>query len=74
MGHFISIEHYRGICILATNLLECVDAAFLRRMKFLIKFPTPGEKLRALLWRAMVPKEAPISKDVNFQALARDYE
>lgn len=44
------MEHYDGITILATNLRGNLDAAFSRRMQFLIHFPDPDEATRAQLW------------------------
>ena len=44
------MEHYDGITILATNLRGNLDAAFSRRMQFLIHFPDPDEATRARLW------------------------
>lgn len=57
------IEDYDGIVILASNLKENIDEAFLRRLRFVIDFPTPDAKQREALWKKLLPKrllETPI--------------
>jgi SpoVK/Ycf46/Vps4 family AAA+-type ATPase len=65
------MEEYDGIAILATNLRQNIDEAFLRRVKFSIEFPFPDEPYRLNIWQAHFPSEAPISDDVDFAFLAR---
>src|SRR5207247_10700437 len=36
------MELYRGLAVLATNMKSALDAAFLRRLRFLVPFPFPG--------------------------------
>ncbi len=35
------MEQYRGLAILATNQKSALDSAFLRRLRFVVKFPLP---------------------------------
>lgn len=65
------MEEYEGIAILATNLRQNMDEAFVRRMRFIIEFPFPDEMYRRLIWRATFPPEAPLAGDVDFDWLAR---
>jgi hypothetical protein len=44
------LESYRGLAILATNVKKALDAAFLRRIRFVIDFPFPGVAERRRLW------------------------
>jgi hypothetical protein len=44
------IEGYTGAVILATNLRQHIDEAFLRRIHVLIEFPFPDKDQRAELW------------------------
>jgi hypothetical protein len=44
------LESYRGLAILATNLKKALDAAFLRRIRFVIDFAFPGVAERRRLW------------------------
>ena len=50
------IEEYEGIVILASNFKENIDEAFLRRLRFVIDFPTPDAKQREALWQKLLPK------------------
>ena len=36
------MEAYRGLAILATNMKDALDPAFLRRLRFVVDFPFPG--------------------------------
>ena len=65
------MEEYDGLAILCTNLLQNVDEAFKRRIKFVVDFPFPDADMRALLWRSIVPVKAPVAPDVDFDFLAR---
>jgi SpoVK/Ycf46/Vps4 family AAA+-type ATPase len=61
------MEEFEGIVILATNLHQNIDDAFLRRMHFVIEFPFPDDKLRLQIWTKIFPKDAPLAKDVNYR-------
>jgi SpoVK/Ycf46/Vps4 family AAA+-type ATPase len=65
------MEEYDGIAILATNLRQNIDVAFLRRMQFIIEFPFPDEEHRRRIWEVVFPPEAPIAGDVDRDWLAR---
>ncbi|NEO26978.1 MAG: ATP-binding protein, partial [Kamptonema sp. SIO4C4] len=54
------IEAYRGLAILATNLKDAVDQAFLRRLRFIIDFPFPSAEYRQQLWRKVFPPQLPL--------------
>jgi hypothetical protein len=64
------IESYRGLAILATNLKNSLDQAFMRRLRFIINFPFPGVKERSLIWQKAFPPEMPI-QDIDFNRLAK---
>jgi ATP-dependent 26S proteasome regulatory subunit len=68
------VERFEGVCILTTNLEGSIDTAFKRRLAFRINFEIPDEDERALLWRRMLPASADVATDLDFRALARDYE
>jgi AAA+ superfamily predicted ATPase len=65
------MEEYDGIAILATNLRQNIDGAFLRRMQFIVEFPFPDEEHRKRIWEVIFPREAPMADDVDFDLLAR---
>lgn len=53
------MEAYRGLAILTTNMKKALDSAFMRRIRFVVDFPFPGEKERAEIWRRVLPAQAP---------------
>ena len=63
------MEAYRGMAILTTNMTEALDAAFLRRVRFLVNFPFPNEEMRLELWRRAFPAATPTS-GLDLEALA----
>ena len=65
------IEEYDGLSILATNAVHNFDAAFKRRMTYMISVDRPDEEERLLLWQNVFPEATPLSKDVNFELYAR---
>ena len=68
------MEEYRGVVIMTTNLLSNIDAAFLRRISYIIHFPSPDEGQRSLLWHGVFPGQAPLDGDVDLDFLARTFE
>jgi len=67
------MEEYQGAVILATNLRENMDAAFTRRLRFIVEFPFPDEASRAQIWKTHFPSEAPVSAEVDCALLARKF-
>jgi SpoVK/Ycf46/Vps4 family AAA+-type ATPase len=69
------LESYNGVVIFATNLAANFDPAFERRIRTHVLFEMPGEAERAQIWRVQLhPARTPLASDVDFQALAREYE
>jgi SpoVK/Ycf46/Vps4 family AAA+-type ATPase len=66
------MEEYEGIAILATNLRQNMDEAFVRRLHFIVEFAFPDEASRQRIWQVTFPREAPIGEDVDFDFLARE--
>ncbi len=64
------IEEYAGVVILASNLKQNIDEAFLRRISAMVEFPAPDEASRALIWRGMFPKGLGRPSDEEIQSLA----
>lgn len=64
------MEEYDGIVLLATNMRKNLDAAFTRRLHYVVDFPFPDENLRASIWQRSFPGELPVSPDIDFQFLA----
>jgi ATP-dependent 26S proteasome regulatory subunit len=53
------MESYSGIAILATNLKNALDTAFLRRLRFVVHFPFPGLIERKRIWERAFPEGLP---------------
>jgi winged helix domain-containing protein/ATPase family protein associated with various cellular activities (AAA) len=67
------LEDYDGLVVLATNLRQNLDEAFTRRIRFVVEFPFPEADSRTRIWRSLFPAEAPVSADVDFAALGREF-
>lgn len=67
------LESFTGICLLTSNHETNIDPAFLRRLSLHLRFELPDAEERAHLWRAMLPKAAPVAPGVDVQGLARRY-
>ena len=65
------MEEFPGMTILATNLSENIDEAFLRRLHFSVDFPFPGAEERQRIWRVSFPEQAPLDKTIDFEYLGR---
>jgi SpoVK/Ycf46/Vps4 family AAA+-type ATPase len=65
------MEEHEGIAILASNFRKNIDEAFTRRMHFSVEFPFPDEHYRLKIWRNIFPDATPISRDIDFEFLAK---
>ena len=68
------MDEYEGIVILATNLRNNMDEAFTRRMQGTIDFPFPEEDHRRLIFEGIFPKRSPLSSDIDFAFVARQFK
>jgi len=64
------MEAYRGLAILTTNFRSALDAAFLRRLRFIVDFPFPTAAQRAEIWRRIFPAATPTA-DLDLARLAQ---
>ncbi|MEG4805142.1 ATP-binding protein [Microcoleus sp. ARI1-B5] len=64
------MESYQGLAILTTNLKDSLDTAFLRRIRFVVKYTFPDAKDRAKIWERIFPKNTP-TEGLDFVKLAR---
>ncbi|HEC97728.1 MAG TPA: ATP-binding protein [Nitrospirae bacterium] len=67
------MEEHEGVTILATNLRQNMDEAFVRRMQFIVDFPFPDKLHRCRIWKVHFPKEAPCGDDIDFEFLGRQF-
>ncbi len=63
------MEAHAGAVILATNLKQNIDDAFLRRLDFVVDFRFPEAADRRRIWRLVIPPEAPVSGDIDIDFL-----
>jgi hypothetical protein len=68
------MEEYDGIAVLATNLRQNIDEAFLRRLTFSVHFPFPDLESRRLIWTRIWPAETPLDPEVDAARLAERYK
>ena len=67
------IEEFEGVVILATNLRQNIDAAFLRRMHSVVEFPAPDEVAREQIWLGLFPDSLARPTDEELARLARQF-
>ena len=66
-----SLERFDGITVFTTNRACELDPAFERRLQLKMEFPEHDLETRAAIWRALIPKKAPVAKDIDFTEFAR---
>ena len=72
VSHLLSrIELHDGPVILTTNLRKELDQAFIRRFHIVVDFPRPDAASRSLLWRRLLPPQAPLDKSLDFAELGK---
>lgn len=68
------IEDYDGIVILTTNLLDHFDDAFVRRIRFVIRFRNLDREGRQLMWSKALEGMIQTAEDVSPEELAQAAE
>jgi hypothetical protein len=68
------VEEYTGTVILATNIRENIDEAFLRRIQVLLDFPRPDEQARLNILRRMFPRQVGPPAEVVLKDFARRFD
>jgi hypothetical protein len=66
------IESFQGVVILASNLRQNLDDAFLRRFEAVVYFPAPRAEERLRLWQEGFSPRAQVSADL--ERVAREHE
>lgn len=64
------LEQFQGLVLLTTNFKQNIDAAFVRRLRFSVDFPSPDAGERLEIWRRAFPKATPTAKDLDLGFLA----
>lgn len=68
------IEEHDGVCIMATNLIGNIDAAFMRRITYVVHFPFPDAAMREEIYRRTMPAGAPLADDIDWAFLAEKFQ
>jgi SpoVK/Ycf46/Vps4 family AAA+-type ATPase len=65
------MEEYNGLAILTSNMRQSLDAAFVRRLRFIVDFPRPDAEARERIWRQCLPAGSHSLNDAAFRQLGR---
>lgn len=65
------IESFDGILIMATNLSNNIDHAFLRRIRYVVNFTMPDKNIRNQIWKSLFHEELP-HDEIDFDFLSSD--
>ena len=63
------LEQFPGLVVLASNLKDEIDEAFMRRFQVVLHFPRPQEQERLRLWKMAIPTTAPLDTNVDLSSL-----
>ena len=64
------VESFTGLVVLASNRRAAIDEAFMRRLRFVVRFDPPDADLRRRLWQRSFPPGAHVG-DLDWDELAR---
>lgn len=68
------MEDFDGLIVLASNMKNNIDDAFIRRFNAVIRFGLPSEDERVLIWKKSFPHHIAFSNDMDIPELVRKYE
>lgn len=68
------VEDFDGLVILATNMKNNIDDAFIRRFNAIVKFSMPDDSERAEIWRKCFPSNIRFEEDKDIPQLVKRYE
>ena len=68
------IEEFDGVVILASNLRNNIDEAFLRRFQSVVQFPMPRASERLQIWREALPTKARLESTLDLVRTAERHE
>jgi SpoVK/Ycf46/Vps4 family AAA+-type ATPase len=68
------IEEYSGVAILASNLKNNIDEAFLRRFQSVIAFSMPRVPERLRIWREAISDKAALEDGLSLISIAEKHE
>ena len=68
------IEDFDGVVILASNIKNNIDDAFLRRFQSIVHFPMPKQAERKRIWTEAFPRKARLEESVDLARIASKYD
>jgi ATP-dependent 26S proteasome regulatory subunit len=68
------IEEHDGVTLLSTNLGQNIDAAFMRRITYLVAFPFPDAEARREIYMKTLPERLPVSGGVDWGYMAEKFK
>ncbi|MEZ6134607.1 MAG: ATP-binding protein [Pirellulaceae bacterium] len=63
------LESFPGLVVLASNLKDDIDSAFIRRFQVVLHFPRPQARERLRLWQIAIPPSAPLDPSIDLSSL-----
>ncbi|MCR5789238.1 MAG: ATP-binding protein [Lachnospiraceae bacterium] len=67
------IEAFDGIVVMATNIRSNMDAAFLRRIRYVVRYENPDEALRREIWESCLTEGLP-HEEIDLDYLAAQFD
>jgi AAA+ superfamily predicted ATPase len=68
------VEDFDGLVILATNMKNNIDDAFIRRFNGIVKFSMPDDNERVEIWKKCFPSHIRFEDDKDIPQLVKKYE
>ncbi len=68
------LEVFEGLTILASNLRENIDNAFVRRFESVVYFPMPRPEERVQLWKQGFPVPATLDETVDLHKISEEHD
>jgi SpoVK/Ycf46/Vps4 family AAA+-type ATPase len=68
------LDGFDGVAVLATNLAQNIDPAFLRRIDMVVEFPAPDPRQRRALWERGWTESMPVAADLDLDLVASRFE
>ena len=68
------LDSFDGVAVLASNLHNNIDTAFMRRFDIVVDFPLPSPTARRAIWQRLHDSNAPMSGDIDLDLLAERFD
>ncbi len=66
------LESYTGVIVMTSNLLTNFDDAFLRRIRFIIRFPLPDKQMKLRKWLQCF-QNIPLAEELLYEEYAQNF-